>query len=109
VAEPLVRQERQRTAVGRASGRERCRRDQEGRDEAAGQQHHAHHKCRRAQQFLGVANPPGRRRFGIGAVASHQRHDRDAGFKTRQTERELGKEQQRHRGHHQRVAMLLEQ
>ena len=42
-------------------------------------------------------------------VAADERHHRDAGLEPREPERELREQQERHRGHHQRVAVLREE
>ena len=104
-----MREVGERAAVGRTAGLKRGRRNHHGSDEAAAEQHDAHDQRRRAQQFLGVANPSERRVFGVGAVAADERHHRDAGLEPREAERELRKHEQRHRGHHHGMAVLLEQ
>ena len=59
--------------------------------------------------FPGVTNAARRPLRRIVRVPLHERHDRDAGFKSGQTQSELGKEQKGDEQHGHRVAMLCEQ
>ena len=51
----------------------------------------------------------GRVLLGVGRVAPHERHDGDAGLEAREAERELRKQDDRHRRHHRGIAVLREE
>ncbi len=60
-----------------------------------------------ASSFLVLPDPADRVLLGVARTAVDVGHHRDAGLEAGQAERQLGEHQQRHRDHHDRVAVLL--
>ena len=75
-------------------------RDQQGGDEAGGDQEDAHDHRGGGEQPPGAADPARRVGLGVAGVALHLRHHRDPGLEPGQAERELGEDQQRDADHH---------
>ena len=101
-----MREIRERAARGLAPFAKRFRRNKERRHQGAADEQHAHDERGGAQQLPGVPNAAGRLFRRIAGVALHERHHRDAGFESRQAERELRKEQERDEQHRHRIGVL---
>ena len=99
-------QVRQCAAVGLAARLELLLRDQQGGDEAGGDQEDAHDHGGGGQQLLGAADPAGRPLLGVVRVALDVRHHRDAGLEAGQAERQLREDEQRDADHQRGVAVL---
>ncbi len=90
----FVRDIGQRTTVGLTSRLERRRWNEQRRDEAAANQHHAHDHRGRRQQLLAVADAADGMLRRIVLIALDERHHGDASLEARKAERQLRKQQQ---------------
>ncbi len=106
VAEVLVGQVGERASVGLAALLEGFLRDQQGGDEAGGDQEHAHDQRGGGEQLAGAADPAGRLLLGVVRVALDVRHDGDAGLEAGEAEGEFGEGHQGDADHGDDVAVL---
>ncbi len=106
-AHHAVRQIGQDPSGGRPALFVRLRGDEEGADNAGGQQQHAHDQRRGSQHLVGVSDPSVRDRcLRVPGFTFHQRHDRDSGLEAAETQGELRKSQAR--GQEQRGPVALD-
>ncbi len=92
-------------AAGRAAFAEGGLRDEQGRHDAAREQEQAHDRGRRREQPAPVADAAGRVPGVIGGVATHQRHDQDAGLEAGEAQGKLGEEDDGEAEHRERAAV----
>jgi hypothetical protein len=66
----------------------------------------AHNQRRSCEQLLRITNPVERALFGVGRLSFDVSHHRNAGFEPRQSQRQLGKDDEGHGNREQWIAML---